>query len=664
MRQIEAALAARLCQAGTAKHAIIAAFREAVSNRTSLLEEVAASGIADEAAIGRAIAVELGLSFAAIPEGAIVIGKSSAVAPDLHSRRLMVVTAEGELLHFAAPTLTEIGDLKHSLSFDPAAKARTRITTPTQLHEFIRSYRERELLLKCVNRMEIGGLERTSRVVLSGTQGIILGIAISLGMIGLIFHLSTLWDGYHYFSLPFFFACIALRFRAAGRTGEILAETGCLAQRHGELPFYTVMIALYKEAAVVPQLVRSMQRLHWPKSRLEVLFLCEADDTSTLKALADQTLPPGFKIVPVANFGPRTKPKALNYGLQLAKGDFVVVYDAEDRPHPDQLVEAWRRFDISDVRLACLQAPLIISNAGSCLLARLFAFEYAAHFGGLLPWLARHGFILPLGGSSNHFRRNCLEAVRGWDPYNVTEDAELGARLARCGYDVGVISRPTLEDAPVRVDIWLRQRTRWLKGWAHTWLVEMRNPRAFLREVGLQRFMVFQTLVAGIIVSSIVYPFMLLWIGFGIVHIARDDAFTWHNAILALDLVCVVMGFLSFHRLGQRTPVAASISGSILQWLPLYWLLTAMAAWRAIWQLGRAPSLWEKTPHDPSGTLLPEKISPRPHRNSWPEPMISASSLPTTSMSRPLYGRLKRILRMTAMRARRLSLDLTIVHGA
>ena len=181
---------------------------------------------------------------------------------------------------------------------------------------------------------------------------------------------------------------------------------------------------------------------------------------------------------------PRTKPKALNYALQLIRGDYVVLYDAEDRPHPLQLLEAWRRFETGDEWLACVQAPLQISNGTRGIIPLMFAFEYSALFRGLLPWLSGHRALLPLGGTSNHFRKNALDEIGGWDPYNVTEDADIGLRLARFGYHTGTISLPTWEDAPEALSIWLPQRTRWFKGWLQSWLVHMRSPKALLRDVG------------------------------------------------------------------------------------------------------------------------------------------------------------------------------------
>jgi cellulose synthase/poly-beta-1,6-N-acetylglucosamine synthase-like glycosyltransferase len=255
-------------------------------------------------------------------------------------------------------------------------------------------------------------------------------------------------------------------------------------------------------------------------------------------------------------------------------------------------------------------SPLVISNAHEGWLARLFAFEYAVHFFGLLPWLARNGLVLPLGGSSNHFRRGCLEGVGGWDPYNMTEDAELGTRLARRGFLVEMLSLPTIEDAPTATDVWLRQRTRWLKGWMQTWLFEMRHPRQFLCDLGFSRFLAYHTLMAGLIVSSLLYPLMLVFIAYSGVNLILKNAAAADRVILMYDCMNITMGYLSFHALGKRSAVGNRIEGSILRVIPLYWMLVSFAAWRAIKQLCTQPFLWEKTPHRPAAV----RESPVPSR--------------------------------------------------
>lgn len=367
-----------------------------------------------------------------------------------------------------------------------------------------------------------------------------------------------------------------------------------------ELPVYSVLVALYREAEIVPQVLAALSRLRWPRSKLEIKLICEEDDAPTLEALTAFRLNPCIEIIRVPKGQPRTKPKALSYALPLCSGEFVTLYDAEDQPHPDQLHEAWQRFRASDDALGCLQAPLVVVPTQKKLLPILFAFEYAGLFRGLLPWLARHQLILPLGGTSNHFRRAALEAVGAWDPFNVTEDADLGLRLARFGYRSETITRPTLEDAPEALFNWGRQRTRWFKGWMQTWLVHMRDPRRLIRETGVARFAVSQVMLIGLVVSSLAYViFALTLVWIALLVAATGTLGGYHAALLAVDAVNVFVGFTAYLLLGRRVlhPGERTAFWKVVLCTPAYWLAMSIAAWRALWELYRRPHHWEKTHH-------------------------------------------------------------------
>ena len=249
---------------------------------------------------------------------------------------------------------------------------------------------------------------------------------------------------------------------------------GAVVVNDRDLPHYSVMVALYDEAEVLPHLVTALSRLDYPAAKLDCMLVIEELDFATKAALLNLELPTFMRVVVVPDGKPRTKPRALNYALQLAHGDYVVIYDAEDRPEPDQLRRAFAAFAAASSvnertgELACVQACLNIFNVRQSWLTRQFTVEYSALFDGVLPALQNLNLPMPLGGTSNHFPRAVLAELYGWDPYNVTEDADLGIRLARLGYRVGVISSTTWEEAPPTFNLWLKQRTRWLKGWMQT----------------------------------------------------------------------------------------------------------------------------------------------------------------------------------------------------
>lgn len=371
-----------------------------------------------------------------------------------------------------------------------------------------------------------------------------------------------------------------------------------------DAPVYSVLVALRDEAGQVPGLVDALARLDWPRERREVVLVCEADDRTTLAAITAHGLPQGFRVVRVPPHRLRTKPKALSYALPLTFGDLVVVYDAEDRPDPLQLREAWARFraDGADGRLVCLQAPLHIDNADESWLPSLFAAEYSALFDSLLPAVAEAGGPVPLGGTSNHFRRDLLEGAGGWDPWNVTEDADLGLRFARLGLRVETLARQTDEEAPADLVPWLKQRTRWFKGWMQTWLVHMAAPRRLLADLGARRFALFHLFVSGMILSALVHPFLLFTLAVGGVRwtFGLDAGHSGAmGVVMAVDVASIGLGYAAFALAAWRTLPLRGLAR--LRWalplVPLYWLLMSFAAWRAAWQLHTAPNLWEKTPH-------------------------------------------------------------------
>jgi cellulose synthase/poly-beta-1,6-N-acetylglucosamine synthase-like glycosyltransferase len=332
-----------------------------------------------------------------------------------------------------------------------------------------------------------------------------------------------------------------------------------------------------------------------------VIVAVEADDRETRAAIAarDNRIP--VVVIPVPTHGPRTKPKALNVALPFARGTFTVIYDAEDRPEPDQLRSALQAFRAGGEDLACVQARLCIDNTADSWLARLFTAEYAGQFDVFLPGLASLRLPLPLGGSSNHFYTAILREAGGWDPYNVTEDADLGMRLARFGYRSGVIDSTTYEEAPARFGPWLRQRTRWFKGWMQTWLVHMRQPGRLLRDLGLPGFLTFQLIVGGNALAALVHPLFTA----GLFYSVLGGAPMWRagNAALAvlagLYASTVVIGYLSSAFLGWLGLLRRGLLDSawVLVLTPLHWLLLSLAAWRALYQLVFAPYVWEKTEH-------------------------------------------------------------------
>jgi cellulose synthase/poly-beta-1,6-N-acetylglucosamine synthase-like glycosyltransferase len=367
-----------------------------------------------------------------------------------------------------------------------------------------------------------------------------------------------------------------------------------------ELPDYTILVPLFREARVVRDLARALARLDYPAAKLDIRLLLEEDDIATRMAVGMLELGPPFQTVLVPAAWPRTKPKALNVGLVGARDGLLVVYDAEDRPEPDQLRRAAAAFRRSP-ETACLQAALAIDNAEPRWIARLFALEYAANFDALLPALERLDLPLPLGGSSNHFRVEALRRAGAWDPENVTEDADLGFRFARLGYRCGTLASTTFEEAPADLMPWIRQRTRWMKGFMVTWAVHARSPKRLAAELGWRRALVVQLLSIGVPLAAVAHLALLVIVP---IQLLAGTFFAGGGIVgfLASVLTCSALsvGYLGALALFVRGAVRRRRPDLLLSapLLPVYWMLLGAAALRAVRQLGGARrAAWEKTEH-------------------------------------------------------------------
>jgi cellulose synthase/poly-beta-1,6-N-acetylglucosamine synthase-like glycosyltransferase len=369
-----------------------------------------------------------------------------------------------------------------------------------------------------------------------------------------------------------------------------------------DLPSYTLLVPLYREANVLTGLVRSLSELDYPQNLLQIVLIVEDDDLETAgTAMALHGTGP-FEVVRVPVSLPRTKPKAVNYALPFARGEYVVIFDAEDRPERDQLRKAVSAFRSLPRTTACLQARLVIHSAKGWT-SESFALDYRLWFGGLLPGLSRLNAPTPLGGTSNHFRTAVLRAIHAWDPFNVTEDADIGIRLAALGYDVAMLDSTTFEEAPIYISTWIKQRSRWLKGYMQTWLVHGREVRTLIRQVGWRGFVSFQIFIGGTIVSALVNP--ILWAIFAVSCFVPLPIFGDGSGHIITDVSAVgavgsnaLLTYLA--TFGARRPDDTKLTPYALT-VTVYWFLISVAAYRALWQLITKPFHWEKTAHGLNG---------------------------------------------------------------
>ena len=384
---------------------------------------------------------------------------------------------------------------------------------------------------------------------------------------------------------------------------------------HRKLPRVSILVPLLREEAVAERLLQALGAMDYPAALLDIKLVLEADDAVTRAAIERADLPPTIDVVTVPADALKTKPRAMNYALPFCRGDIVGIYDAEDRPDPGQIRAVVQHLQAAPPEVACVQGYLDFYNSADNWLARCFTLEYAIWFRVVLLGVQRLGLPIPLGGTSVFFRRGVLEQIGAWDAHNVTEDADLGMRLARFGYRCEMIASTTWEEANCRVRPWIRQRSRWLKGYALTWATHMRRPRELWEDLGPRGFLGFQVLFLGAITSYLALP--LFWaitagsIGFGLAFWASFPA--W-----------LMWSFLASMVAGQAVMLATAVIAArdarrpgLLPWvlaLPVYWPLGAVAAWRALGEIFTRPSYWHKTEH---GISLGDRLRARrsaPHR--------------------------------------------------
>lgn len=447
--------------------------------------------------------------------------------------------------------------------------------------------------------------QNSARSVVTPGQGRVLYLALTLALLGIA--LAPVWTalalvaGMSVFYLGNFLLKATLVWYGADARAvdRKVTDAEVAALEDDDLPVFTVLVPMYKEPEVLPILAAALRRLDYPLAKLDIKLVLEAGDAETIDAAKALGLEGVFEIIRVPPSKPQTKPKACNYALNFARGEYLVIFDAEDQPEPDQLKKVVAAFRKAPEGTACIQCRLNYYNARENWLTRMFTLDYSLWFDFMLPGLERLGIPIPLGGTSNHFRLDVLRELHAWDPFNVTEDADLGVRMTQKGYRVGVINSTTFEEANCEVGNWIRQRSRWIKGYMQTWLVHMRDPVGLYRSVGPAGFWGFQFFVGGTMLSGVLNP--VFWALFAAWLVLGGEALDplFPQAVLYASLFNLLAGNGLFVYLTLLGPVKRGWM-DLAPWaltVPLYWALMSVAAYKALWQLVRNPFYWEKTQH-------------------------------------------------------------------
>ena len=440
--------------------------------------------------------------------------------------------------------------------------------------------------------------------VLNGMQQLTLLVLLAVLILSFLADWTSTLIAVNGLCLAFYLIMVAFKAylnHVSIKSPEILKfdEPELAAVQEDSLPPYTILVPLYKETEVLKQLVEGLDALIYPKEKLDVLLLLEETDAETRAAVEAMDLPRYVRVLIVPDLQPRTKPKACNAGLAMCEGEYLVIYDAEDRPEPDQLMKAVLGFRKVPEEVVCLQAKLNFYNRCFNLLTRLFTTDYSVWFDLTLPGLDALEAPIPLGGTSNHFKVKELRELLGWDPYNVTEDCDLGTRLAMAGCRTKILDSTTWEEACSEVGFWVKQRSRWVKGYMQTYLVHLRRPVRHLRTLGVGKTLMFHLMVGGTVVSLLINPLYwlltLAWFSFRLELIA----FMFPFPLVLWGVLCLFVGNFLFIYVAMLASYQRGYYDIVKHCLllPLYWLLASIGAWKGFLQLVTRPSYWEKTRH-------------------------------------------------------------------
>jgi glycosyltransferase XagB len=462
---------------------------------------------------------------------------------------------------------------------------------------------EKPLIDKAINGLrEQHPVHSASRVFTRAQIGVFIGLLVLLvgGLLwnamavlsGLVVVISLVYVVSIFYKLVLSLASLTVRENQA-------MHQQMEAMNDADLPIYSILVPVYKEPEVVPRLLKALSRIDYPREKLDVLLLMEADDFETIEKAKEAKPPSFFRFILVPESLPRTKPKACNYGLNFCRGKYVTIFDAEDIPEPDQLKKAVVAFEAGADNLMCVQAALNYFNSAENYLTRMFTLEYTYWFDYLLPGLDRLKLPIPLGGTSNHFKVDKLWELGAWDPFNVTEDADLGIRASVSGFTVGVIRSTTYEEANKAFKNWIRQRSRWIKGYMQTWLVHNRNPLVLLRGIGLKDWLSYNFFIGGTVAIFLINPvmwiFFIIWLLFQPTWMSSIfQGWVWDIAFFSLivgNLLAILLNMLAIFSRRKYELIPFALTN------PLYWCMHSIASYMALWQLITKPFYWEKTDH-------------------------------------------------------------------
>jgi len=496
------------------------------------------------------------------------------------------------------PEVDEFGARRYGDQFEVAVTSKFDVLWTLQKHFGA------EMTRAALSSLADAAPEYSASTVITRRQVMALGIGASAVLLGIFLFPTPTIIAINSIVAVFYLLTFGLRallswFGAARAAEYKITGAQVHALDDAELPHYTVLVPMYKEPEVLPILANALRKLNYPRSKLDIKLLLEEGDHETIEAAKKLQLESIFEIVRVPPSQPQTKPKACNYGLHFAQGEFITIFDAEDKPEPDQLKKVVLAFRKAPANVACIQARLNYYNRDENWLTRMFTLEYSTWFDLLLPGLEALRIPIPLGGTSNHFRTETLRRLLAWDPYNMTEDADLGVRMTQKGLTVQVVNATTYEEANTRLGNWIRQRSRWIKGYLQTYLVHMRHPRKLYRSLGHTGFWGFQFFIGGTVICCLLNPVLwFLFAGWCVGLVGGLDVYfpPWVVSFSLFNLLFGNAAMVYFFLLGAYKRGYYELLFHALT-APAYWALMSIAGYKGLWQLIHNPFYWEKTQH-------------------------------------------------------------------
>lgn len=511
------------------------------------------------------------------------------------STNVMVATTD--------PSLSNQKKIKDFFSMTFTKRVTLVVTSLSDFHQALANAFKEEDTYTIAHIRDVMDEHHSATYTFSPAEKIILQIVVVLLVYGAAtdFFLSALW-------VNLFLATGTLVFMAYKMGLTIYSWRFLFSKPQppprplAKYPIYTVLIPLlFEEKNTLTLLLEALKRLDYPHQKLDIKLLLEAHDQQTLQVLHEFDLPWNYQILIVPAGEPRSKPRACNYGVRFALGEYLTIYDAEDRPDPDQLKIALDRMKFSKPEVVCVQASLNFYNYRENLLTRMFTIEYTHWYESMIPALSSLKVPVPLGGTSNHFKTSVLREIGGWDPCLGTEDAEIGVRLSRHGFLVEHIPSTTYEEANTQMWNWFKQRSRWNKGYMQTYLINMRDPIRLLKQLGFWQFINFQFFVGGNVFFQLAnFPLWIFCMSTLLSYPQILDLYPkpllfmcWYNFLISNAILLVSQFIATYHRRLY----------CLLPFVPLkifYWLAMSLAGYYALYDLLVRPGYWYKTQHNVS----------------------------------------------------------------